>query len=206
MSNEKINFVSKNTLDTKASCNNEFITLEPVYLSIRKDTLNHNGIGDPNDPTNYSLIVEKVVGFCNDVSNPFSRVFTKIVEVPTKVKSPCGDVSEDVSTVAQLEECTVVSASNFTPILYGVGNIGLLAGATKFMGIDQVVDYYAPGTKSYSNDDFDLDFQLVPGTPPDGNIGYEIIVFSADDPINDPKGPGAYFFKIIPQVRIISKK
>lgn len=194
---------SKKNLGNESLCNNKFITLEPVYLSIRKDTLNHSGIGDPADPTNYSLISTKIFGFCNDINNPFSRVFTKIVEVPIIVKSPCGDVGEDISTVAQLEECTVVSASNFAPILYGVGNIGLLAGTQKFIGIEQVVDYYSPGTKSYSNEDFDLDFNLIPGTPPNGNIGYEVIVFSPDDPVNDPKGPGAYFFKIVPKVRII---
>lgn len=195
------NLESKNEIVSYSttSCNLEYIELEPMYLNIRKETLNHLGIGDPLNPTNYSLITPYISGYCNDVSDPFIRVFKELVKIPTTIKNPCNDTS--ISVDLELEKIVVVASSTYAPILYGEGNIGILSGDRKFVGIDQVIAYIKPGTIYKDPSDFDISFKLQNGTPPTGNRGYTFITFAPDN-LDNPNGPGAYFFKIIPSAKI----
>lgn len=188
-------------LSSVTSCNIDYIPLEPVYLSIRKETLNHLGIGDPLDTTNYALITPYISCFCNDVNEPFSRVFRERVTIPYEIENPCNSNGPMVPVNVELDKVIGVVSSTYIPILYGEGKIGLLAGDRKFVGIDQVIGYVNPDDAYDKNLNLDITFKLQNGTPPTGNIGYVFINFAPDD-LDNPNGPGAYFFKILPSAKI----
>ncbi|MGL4911620.1 MAG: hypothetical protein ACRC3Y_04230 [Romboutsia sp.] len=188
-------------LSLLTGCNTDYIPLEPVYLNIRKETLNHLGIGDPLDPTNYALITPKIMGFCNDVNDPFTRVFRERITVPYEIDSPCNPNDPKISVNLDLDKVIGVASSTYAPVLYGAGNIGLLAGDRKFVGIDQVIAYVSPSDPYPTSLNLDITFKLQNGTPPNGNIGYIFVTFAPDD-LDEPNGHGTYFFKILPSAKI----
>ncbi len=209
MNNDKLpyslddNSSSFQTLATDSVCR-QYQPVPPVYLNIRKETLNHVGIGDPTNPYDYSEIISKVVVYANDVTEPFLRLIKQSYQIPQKVPYPCENVPGEIDASIELEQWRAIASGTFHPIAYSA-NIGALAGVEDFVGVDQIIYYCASGEFPYVQSDFDIDIDLVNGDPsnPDtpGGTGYTLVKFFPDDP-NTPNGPGAYFFVVEPLVRV----
>lgn len=209
MNNDKLpyslddNSSSFQTLATSSVCKH-YQPVPPVYLNVRKETLNHVNIGDPTNPYDYSEILSKVIIYANDVAKPFLRLIKESYKIPQKIPYPCENVPGEIDASIELEQWRAIASGTFYPIAYAQ-TIGLLAGVEDFVGVDQIIYYCASGEFPYVEGDFDIDIDLVDGDPsnPDtpGGTGYTLVKFFPDDP-NTPNGAGAYFFAVEPLVRV----
>jgi hypothetical protein len=209
MNNDKLpyslddNSSSFQTLATSSVCRRRQ-PVPPVYLNVRKETLNHVNIGDPANPYDYSEILSKVIIYANDVAKPFLRLIKESYQIPQKIPYPCENTPGEIDASIELEQWRAIASGTFYPIAYAQ-TIGLLAGVEDFVGVDQVVYYCASGEFPYVESDFDIDIDLVNGDPSDptkpGGTGYTLLKFTPDNP-DDLNGPGAYFFVVEPLVRV----
>lgn len=182
-------------------CSNEYLPLHPVYLQVRRDTLLHLGVGNPDDPYDYTDITQKVTAFANDVAQPFVTLHKDIKSVDVSVQSPCDDTLT-IPATASLEQWSATASCNYSPILYVTG-VGIIAGQQVFMGIEQIVYNCKPGEFPYTTDNCDLTFKFQNGVGVGGGIGYVFVRFNPDDPSDTtPNAPGDYFFVIRPSAKI----
>ncbi len=182
------------------NCNTQYELQDPIYLNVRRNSLLHAGIGNPDDPYDYAAISSKVIAYVNDVNPPFSRM--KFSHSKTEVSVyPCNP-NQPVKAEVTLFACECILSGVFSPVILAP-TIGFAFAAQEvFIGLDQIVDYIIPGGIFPDPENYDIDIDLMNGGPdhPD-YIGYTVLQFQPDNPAN-PMGDGSYFFVIWPQARI----
>lgn len=179
----------------------EFKEIDPVYLSVRRDTLVHLGIVNPSDPYDFSLILENVSAFINDVRATFSREFLETELCPITVDNNCNGTISKVPAFVKVNKLKVVAANRFAPTLYAK-NHGLLDIEQDFIGLDQFVIINTDTANLGSG--YDLNFELLNKSDPPNPVfdgkGYDFIMYQ---PNPGDSNNGQYFFRLSAKVQII---
>lgn len=178
----------------------------PIYISVRREVLLHNYIGNPDDPKDFSSIIENVLVYANDINPPFIRVLSEEVYGGDISASICPDLP-GITVPVMLQGCRVITSGNYTALLSSSAKNVVFNDYTQFVGLDQIVDYLAPNQTLPDANTFDIDIDLENGMINDmETIGYTNLVYVYDIPEGqpgyDPNGNGYYFFTVMPKAKV----
>jgi hypothetical protein len=188
-------------LNPGSTCN-EYETLPPIYLNVRREVLLNVGVGNPLDPLDFEPITTDIIVGANDVDPTFTRVISTTITEPVIVY-PCENITEGVVAFASLTECRVIAAVVFSTVVYSPTSVQMFSLYQSHVGLDQIVDYFSPNSIITSDKDFSIDIKLKNSTYEDLNYtGYTNLQFILDNPDGDPNGPGTYIFTVVPEARI----
>lgn len=174
----------------------------PLYLSVRRENFLHMGIGNPLDPLDFESISKEIIVITNDVIPSLASVIPTTITQPITIY-PCENIPEGVPAFASLTACRVIAGGPFQVVVYSTKLNQAFNISDDFVGLDQIVEYFAHNSILPPKEDFDIDIDLKNGTYESINYtGYTDLRFVLDNPDGDPNGPGTYIFTVVPEVRI----
>ncbi|WP_195251474.1 hypothetical protein [Romboutsia sp. 1001713B170207_170306_H8] len=178
----------------------------PIYIEVRREVLLHNGIGNPDNPNDFSSIIDNVLVYANDINPPFIRVLSEEVYGGDISASVCPN-SPSISIPIMLQGCRVIASGNYTALLSSLSKNVAFNYYNQFVGLDQIVDYLAPNKTLPSPSIFDIDIEFENGIIDDKETtGFTNLIYVYDIPEGqlgfNPNGNGYYFFTVIPKVKI----
>ncbi|MGL5693030.1 MAG: hypothetical protein ACRCXA_03075 [Peptostreptococcaceae bacterium] len=189
------------TLANGPACST-YENLPPIYLSVRRETLLHIGIGNPDNPRDFDAIANNTMVYANDVNPPFERVISTVIPGATVEVELCQN-QQPKNIPVDLQGCRVIVSGTYGALLVSQTKNVALDYYEQFLGLDQIVDYFAIGATLPPPESFDIDIDLTNGGANHPNyIGYVALQFALDNPAGDENGPGTYFFAVHPKAKI----